>query len=84
MRKISIRGTMIKNEGGEPSFDWENAFIDAAIMGGLTFMTTLVSIGYSGIHADPVQCVIIAALSGGLQFLTILAIKRGLVTDADN
>ena len=56
--------------------------VDSAIIAGLTFFTTL---GASGIAQVPTQTsCIIAALSAGAQFFTVLAIKRGLIKAQGN
>lgn len=69
---LSISGK--NNEDG--NFDWKDAVIDAAVMGGLTFCTSLG--GMSVISPITEQTVIGAAVAAATQFFLVLAIKRGL------
>lgn len=64
------------NENG--SFDWEDAFVDAGIMAGLTFFTTLGAISVTGVVSDPIVAGITAGIACATQFFLILAMKRGL------
>jgi len=58
------------------TFNWRDALIDAAIMGGLTFFTCLGGSATTGILTP--REVLSAAIAAATQFFLILAIKRGL------
>ena len=64
------------NEDG--SFDWKDAAVDAGIMAGLTFFTTIGAMGATGLLDNPVLGIVSAAIAFGTEFFLILAIKRGL------
>lgn len=62
------------NEDG--SFDWKDAVIDAGIVAGLTFCT---SIGGMAVVTPITETqVVSAAVAAATQFFLFLAIKRGL------
>jgi len=67
----------------DDTFNWRDALIDAAIMAGLTFFTTLGGLGATGLLADPQLGLLAALISSGTEFFAILAIKRGLKERAD-
>jgi len=69
---LTLRGR--NNEGG--SFDWNDTLIDAGIMAGLTFFTSLGGLGLTG--AIGLREVLAAGVAAATQFFSILAIKRGL------
>ncbi len=57
-------------------FDWNDAIVDSAIMGGLTFFATL---GGTAVAEIPqFKSIIIASIAAATQFFISLAIKRGL------
>jgi len=56
----------------------QEALLNAAILGGLTFFTTLGGIGAVGLLADPKLGLCAAAISAGLAFFARLAVERGL------
>ena len=58
------------------TFDWKDSVIDAGIMAGLTFFTSLG--GFSAIGVPEGQVLVGACISAGAQFFLALAIKRGL------
>lgn len=58
------------------SFDWKNAVLDAGIMSGLTFCTSLGAFKFVGVPT--LETIVGAIISAGGQFFLILAIKRGL------
>lgn len=60
------------------SFDLEDALIDAGIMAGSTFFTTLAALGAVGLLENPAVGLLAAGLAAGAQFFAVLAIKRGL------
>lgn len=70
---------MLDREGknnNDGSFDWKNAVIDAGIMSGLTFFTSLGAFHFVGV---PTETTIIGGfISACGEFFLILAIKRGL------
>jgi len=57
-------------------FDWTDAVIDSAIMGGLTFFATLG--GTTVAEIPQLQSVVAALIAASTQFFIILAVKRGL------
>jgi hypothetical protein len=71
---LDAHGRVDPNE----KFDWQDAFIDAGIMAGLTFCTTLGGLGATGLLGDPKTSILAAVISASTQFFLILAVKRGL------
>lgn len=62
-------------------FDWGNALADSLIFAGIGFFTTYASgltIGHT--VADSLH---LALVTAGLQFLTFLAVKRGIIKDSE-
>jgi len=59
-------------------FDWKGALIDAGIIAGLNFFSTLAGLGATGIIADVHQSLVAALVSAGLGFFSTLAVRRGL------
>jgi len=53
--------------------------INACIMSGLSFFTTLASLGAVGLLSDPKTSLTAALISAGLSWFSSLAIQRGLV-----
>lgn len=64
---------------GEGNFDWSDAFADASVMAGSSFMSTLAGLGATGLLGNPQMAVCACIISAGCQFFTILALKRGLI-----
>ena len=60
------------------SFDLKDALMDAAIMAGSAFFTTLAGLGAVGLLENPTTALLAAAIAAGAQFFAILVIKRGL------
>ena len=58
------------------SFNWRDAFIDAGIMAGLTFFTSLGGLGATGIVAS--REIIAAGIAAATELFIVLALKRGL------
>lgn len=57
-------------------FDWKDALLDSIIVGGTTFVTSLVAgLADGGIGFLDLETALIA---GALSFMTFLSIKRGL------
>jgi len=56
----------------------EEALVNAAILAGLSFCTTLAGIGASGMKTDISGSLIAALISAGLAFFARLAVERGL------
>jgi len=52
--------------------------INAGIMAGLGFFTTLAALSIAQIKVDPWACLAVAGISAGLQFFVSLATQRGL------
>jgi len=72
MTFMTVKGA--NNADGE--FDWEGAIIDAAIIAGVTFFSSL---GAGTITGIPTSTAIVAAsIAAATQFCITLAIKRGL------
>lgn len=69
---ISRNGKNLKNG----DFDWQDALIDSAIMGGLTFFAAL---GGTAVAEIPqIKSLGVALIAGFTQFFMTLAVKRGL------
>ena len=58
------------------SFDWKDAILDAAIVAGATFFTTLG--GGSAVGIPTKEMIVASAISAAAQFFVWLTIKRGL------
>ena len=69
------------DENGD--FDWKDALLDASIMAGLSFFTTLAGLGASGLLGDPTKALLSAGIASAVQFFTMLGIKRGLVKEGE-
>jgi hypothetical protein len=65
------------------NYDWVDAIVDAAIMGAMTFFTTLGGLGATGLIGDPKTSMLAAGIAAGTQFFAILAMKRGLRKEAE-
>ena len=78
---LTIKGFIVycssRIDSIEQRFDWENALIDAAIISGVTFFSTLGGGAVAGISA--VHTVEAAAVAAFSQFFIFLALKRGLI-----
>jgi hypothetical protein len=61
----------------EHNFDWVNALIDAAIISGLTFFSTLGGGSVAGLNG--LSAMEAAAIAACAQFFLFLALKRGIV-----
>ncbi len=58
-------------------FDWEDALVDAAIISGLTFFSTLGGGSVAGLEGlSALKAAVVAACA---QFFVFLALKRGIV-----
>jgi hypothetical protein len=73
--KITLRVQGRTNTEGK--FDWGNAVVDASILSGITFFTGLTAL--AGSHALSVDSLCILSSSVGVEFLTFLSLKRGLI-----
>ena len=51
--------------------------IDSAILSGLTFFTALGGMGVTGVIG--LEAIKAAAITAGIQFCTVIAVKRGLI-----
>ena len=80
--RLTVRGLIIHcvnstANSGMQRFDWADALIDAAIISGVTFFSTLGGGAVAGISAvHTVEAATVAAFS---QFFVFLALKRGLI-----
>jgi len=61
-----------------PENELKEAFINAAIMAGLAFFSTLAGTGVAGLMVEPVKAFIAAGVAAGVAFFTGLAIERGI------
>ena len=75
MIKTLRRAVEILDPKEEPLRDM---LLDALIIAGLNFFSTLAGIGAVGITSDPVRSLIAAAVAAGVGFFSTLAIKRGV------
>lgn len=81
--KLSPYG-LIKDETNpeeKKKFDWKEAIIDAGILSGITFFTTIG--GTSAVGVQGPNGIVAAGISAVLQFLTILAVKRKLIKNGE-
>ncbi|MGD6806348.1 MAG: hypothetical protein ACQCN4_05255 [Candidatus Bathyarchaeia archaeon] len=79
---LTIKGFIIHcsnalTSATESRFDWGNALIDAAIISGLTFFSTLGGGSVAGL--DGLSAFKAAAIAACAQFFIFLALKRGIV-----
>jgi hypothetical protein len=82
---LTIKGFIIycanRIDSTQQMFDWENALIDAAIISGVTFFSTLAGGAVAGINTiHTVEAATVAAFS---QFFVFLALKRGLIQNKE-
>jgi len=63
----------------DPPAGWRDQLINAAIMAGIDFFSTLASISAAGIITDPARSLLAAGIAAGLGFFLALAIQRGLI-----
>jgi hypothetical protein len=79
---LTVRGFLVScvnqvTNSVEQKFDWDNAFIDAAITSAVTFFSTLGGGTVAGLRSESsIEAATIAALS---QFFVFLALKRGII-----
>jgi len=59
------------------------ALINASILAGLAFFSTLGGLGVAGLLADPRAALLAAAIAAGIHFFTRLALERGLAAPKD-
>ena len=64
-------------EDTQGKFDWSDACLDSAIVGGIAFATTFIA----NFSFDPVT-ISKAGIQGVLAFLSFMALKRGIRVDA--
>jgi len=62
----------------DPPGSLRDQLINAGIMAGVDFFTTLGALGATGLLADPVRGLIAGAIAAGSGFFVTLAIQRGL------
>jgi len=62
----------------DPPDAWRDQRVNATILAGLGFFTTLASISAAGIRADPATSLLAAGIAAGLEFFVAMAIQRGL------
>jgi hypothetical protein len=78
MPRFSVLGTTYTN-GTTEKFDWRDAVLDAGVLSGVTFFTTLAGAGAAGV--GPEKMIISAAISACVTFFTIVAMKRNLIKE---
>ena len=80
--RLTVKGLIVQStkgdsDGQKQRFDWCDAVVDAAIISGVTFFSTLGGGAVAGISAvHTVEAATVAAFS---QFFVFLALKRGLI-----
>jgi len=62
----------------DPPNSWRDQVINAAILSGVDFFTTLGALGATGLMRDPVVGLTAAGIAAGSSFFVSLAIQRGL------
>jgi hypothetical protein len=80
--RLTIKGIIIQCSDNIAStliekFDWADAIIDASIVSGLTFFSTLSGGSVAGLDGLPAFKA--AAIAASAQFFIFLALKRGIV-----
>lgn len=58
------------------------AFLQAGVVAGWTFFTTLASLRLV-LYSKPVDCLVAACINSGIMFFTVLMIKMGLLNLAE-
>jgi len=61
-----------------PKSDTKEQLVNAGILAGLTFFTTLAGVSVSGLMAYPIKGLLSAGISAAVAFFTRLAIERKL------
>ena len=61
-----------------PKNEWKEAIINAGIMAGFAFFTTLAGVQATALRTDPVGALLSATISAGITFFGRLIIERGL------
>jgi len=74
MRTRLFNGSV--NEDG--SRDYKSAFIDAGVIGGFAFFSSLAGIGATGLLSNPELGLTAAIIAGGLSFFGSLLISLGI------
>jgi hypothetical protein len=69
---LTVKG----QNNADGSFDWQDAVIDAGIIAGVTFFSSLGGMAVMGIPT--LEICLPSAIAGATQFFITLAIKRGL------
>ena len=72
---------MISHNGkrnSDGSFNWKDALLDASIMAGVSFFSTLGALGVTQLLTG-VQGWLAAGIAAGSQFFVVLGMKRGLI-----
>lgn len=64
------------NNNEDGSFNWRDALVDAGIISGMTFFTSLGGASFTG--SEPYSAIMAAGISAAAQFFAFLALKRGL------
>jgi len=70
----------VGTDGGELSRtrNWREALINAGIVAGFNFFTTLAGISVTQIIQDPVKALVASVISAGLGFFARLMVERGI------
>ena len=76
--RLTIKGLTDNTANSkDQKFDWCDAFVDAVIISGLTFFSTLGGGSVAGL--DGLSALKAAAIAACAQFFIFLALKRGIV-----
>lgn len=67
----------------DPPDSWRDQLINAGIMAGLGFFTTLAGIGAVGLMGDVKLGFLASGISAGFEFFLALALQRGLMKKGD-
>jgi hypothetical protein len=80
--RLTVRGIINNASNGQgKNFDWCDALIDAVIISGLAFFSTLGGGAVAGINSGhAIEAATVAAFS---QFFVFLALKRGLMQNKE-
>jgi len=86
MKRLQLALTFVSRDengnlrSGSGTKSLKEALINAFIMGGLSFFTTLAGMSIAQVVEDPVRALSAAGIAAGLAFFTRLAIERGLMS----
>jgi len=73
-RAMTLVAVAVDEGGGK----LKEAVVNAGILAGLAFFSTLAGLGATGLLADPIKGLTSACIAAGVTFFTRLALERGL------